>query len=209
MVNMNWFITKILLKIKWKFSKGWRNSSVSNASDLVTHHWAAHHCVGGSNPNACETSLASHAIYMLIQCTPLLVEKAGVTPEVNLRTPLCTGEEACKRGNPPWLWNPGQTSPEVQNRGISGPTKRTCVLQNLKKKKSGSFPENSNLKVLWIKALNYDWICTICSNCDSIQFKWLNYNMADWYDRRIKLLHHCLWSIHPKGWIKILCPKRL
>ena len=31
--------------------------------------------------------------------------------------------------NPPWLWNPGQTSPEVQNRGISGSTKRTCVLQ--------------------------------------------------------------------------------
>ena len=25
---------------------------------------------------------------------------------------------------PPWLWNPGQTSPEVQNRGISGPTKK-------------------------------------------------------------------------------------
>ena len=25
----------------------------------------------------------------------------------------------------------GQTSPEVQNRGISGPTKRTCVLKNI------------------------------------------------------------------------------
>ena len=73
---------------------------------------------------------------MLIQCTPLLVEKAGVTPEVNLRNPLCTGEEARKQGNPPWLWNPGQTSPEVQNRGISGPTKRTCTLEKLKKKKS-------------------------------------------------------------------------
>ena len=36
--------------------------------------------------------------------------------------------------NPPWLWNPVQTSPEVQNRGISGPTKRTPVLQNLKRK---------------------------------------------------------------------------
>ena len=31
--------------------------------------------------------------------------------------------------DPPWLWNPGQTSPEVQNRGISGPRKRTYVLQ--------------------------------------------------------------------------------
>ena len=114
---------------------GRRNSSVGNASDLVTHRWAAHHCVGGSNPNAYERSLTSHAVYMLIQCTPLLVEKASVAPEVNLRNPLCAGEEARKWGNPPWLWNPGQTSPEVQNRGISGPTKRTCVLQKFKKKK--------------------------------------------------------------------------
>ena len=28
--------------------------------------------------------------------------------------------------------HPGQTSPKVQNRGISGPTKRTYVLQKLK-----------------------------------------------------------------------------
>ena len=28
--------------------------------------------------------------------------------------------------DPPWLLYPGQTSPEVQNRGINGPTKRTC-----------------------------------------------------------------------------------
>ena len=37
-----------------------------------------------------------------------------------------TGEKACKvLRDPPWLWNPGQTSPEPQNRGISGPTRRT------------------------------------------------------------------------------------
>ena len=57
------------------------------------------------------------------------MEKAGVAPEVNLRNLLCASEEARKRGNPP-----GQTSPEVQNRGISGPTKRTCVLQKFLKK---------------------------------------------------------------------------
>ena len=38
-------------------------------------------------------------------------------------------QESVQARNPPWLWNPWQTSPEVQNRGISGPTKRTCVLQ--------------------------------------------------------------------------------
>ena len=41
---------------------------------------------------------------------------AGVTPEVNLRNLLQTGDEARKQGNPPWLWNPGQMSPEVQNK---------------------------------------------------------------------------------------------
>ena len=60
-----------------------KTGSVYNASDLVTHH-----CIGGSNPNACERSLASHAVYTLIQCTPILVEKAGVAPEVNLRNLL-------------------------------------------------------------------------------------------------------------------------
>ena len=44
-----------------------------------------------------------------------------------------SGKKAHKR-DPPWLWNPVQMSPEVQNRGISGPTKRTYVLQKLKKK---------------------------------------------------------------------------
>ena len=40
--------------------------------------------------------------------------------------------------DPPWLWNLGETSSEVQNRGISGPTKRTHVLQKFKKKKKSS-----------------------------------------------------------------------
>ena len=37
--------------------------------------------------------------------------------------------------DPPALLPPGQTSPEVQNSGINGPTKRTYVLQKFKKKK--------------------------------------------------------------------------
>ena len=34
--------------------------------------------------------------------------------------------------DPPWLWNPEQTSPELQNRSISDPTKRTDVFQKIK-----------------------------------------------------------------------------
>ena len=39
------------------------------------------------------------------------------------------------RQNPLWLWNPEETSPEVWNRGISGPTNGHVSNKNLKKKK--------------------------------------------------------------------------
>ena len=39
-----------------------------------------------------------------------------------------TGEKAHKQEIDPGFQNPGQTLPEIQNRGISGPTKRTCDL---------------------------------------------------------------------------------
>ena len=38
-----------------------------------------------------------------------------------------------------------KTSPEVQNKGISGPTKRTCVLQNLNKKQKNITYENEKI----------------------------------------------------------------
>ena len=52
-----------------------------------------------------------------------------VAPEVNLRI-----TQARKyAGDPPWLWDRDQTSPEVQNRRISGPTKMTMSSKNFKK----------------------------------------------------------------------------
>ena len=53
------------------------------------------------------------------------VQSAGVTPNVNLR--MTQARKHAKR-DPRWLWNQGQMSPEVQHRGISGPTKGTCVI---------------------------------------------------------------------------------
>ena len=47
------------------------------------------------------------------------IQSAGVAPEVNLRITQARNHTR----DPPWLWNPGQTSPEVQNRGISAPRK--------------------------------------------------------------------------------------
>ena len=55
---------------------------------------------------------------------------AGITPEVNLMNLLHEGEEALIR-----LWNQGQTSPEIQNKSISGSTERAAGLLKLKKNK--------------------------------------------------------------------------
>ena len=54
----------------------------------------------------------------------------GVVLEVNLIILLHAGNEEC---NPPLLWNPEQVSWEIQNRGISGHTKTTYILQNILK----------------------------------------------------------------------------
>ena len=39
------------------------------------------------------------------------------------------------QGVHPGFFNPGQMSPEVQNRGISGSTKRTIILQKINENK--------------------------------------------------------------------------
>ena len=59
------------------------------------------------------------------------VQSTGVAPEVNVRITQVRKHAR----DPHWLWNPGQTSPEVQNRGISGPTKRAYGLQKFFEKK--------------------------------------------------------------------------
>ena len=43
-----------------------------------------------------------HAVYMLIQCTPLLVEKAGVTPDMTFRITACKQERVQAR-YPLWI----------------------------------------------------------------------------------------------------------
>ena len=40
-----------------------------------------------------------------------------VTPEVNLRNPLCAGSKAHMQNNLPWPWNPGWTSPKSPKQG--------------------------------------------------------------------------------------------
>ena len=54
------------------------------------------------------------------------VEEMARLPEVNLREHVIR--------TPPPSGNKAETSPEVQNRGLSGPAKRTHVLQKFLKK---------------------------------------------------------------------------
>ena len=54
---------------------------------------------------------------------------AGVAPDVNLRILLCVGNKAHKQGDATLALKPrADITSEVQNRGISGPTKRNDVL---------------------------------------------------------------------------------
>ena len=71
------------------------------------------------------------------------VQSAGFTSEVNLRL---TQERKHAR-DLIRFWNPVQTSPEVQNSCISGPTKRSDVLQNWTRKPVGFM--QSCFFVLW------------------------------------------------------------
>ena len=57
-----------------------------------------------------------------------VMRSVGVAPEMNLDNPLGAGNKACKRMTPPWLCNTGQTSPEIQNRDVSGLRRKTDVL---------------------------------------------------------------------------------
>ena len=79
-------------------------------------------------------SLANHAVYMLIQYTPLLVEKAGVARVVTFRI-IVRKQERVQARYPLWIWNPWGRTHKVQNRSNQwlhkmdlGPNK------NLKKK---------------------------------------------------------------------------
>ena len=67
---------------------------------------------------------------------------AGVSPEVNLMILLQASNKAWKQDDPCWLSNLRQMSPEILNRGFSGPTKRTSVFK-IKKKEQYHHPNRT------------------------------------------------------------------
>ena len=56
-----------------------------------------------------------HAIYTLIQCTPLLVEKAGVAPDVTFRI-TAHKQERVQARYPLWIWIPWGWTHKVQKQ---------------------------------------------------------------------------------------------
>ena len=76
------------------------------------------------------------AVYTLIQCTPLLVEKAAVAPDVTLRLTACKQVSVQVRETPGFKTH-GEGHTKSKLRAISDPTKWTLVQQKyLKKKKN-------------------------------------------------------------------------
>ena len=59
---------------------------------------------------------------------------AGVTPEVNLRNPLCIGEEAHKRGIHPGFETQGRRHQKYKTRVSVTPQKGLMSSKNFKKK---------------------------------------------------------------------------
>ena len=78
---------------------------------------------------------------------PAAKRLACVEPEVDLRE--CTlllilqkYFKKWKRQNPLWLLNPEEKSPEIQNRGTSGPQKGHAFAVNFKKQTNKKNPQN-------------------------------------------------------------------
>ena len=96
-----------------------------------------------------------------LPCWPLYSQQVLHHAEVNLRITQVRKHIKCY---PPCISNPGQMSSEVQNRGISGSMKRTCVPKKFKKKNTIkelailklSFKRKSHrkFKVFWILTRN-------------------------------------------------------
>ena len=68
------------------------------------------------------------AVYMFIQCTPQLVEKAYVAPDVTLRFTVCK-QVLMQVKNHPGFETHGEGHMKSKIGAISGPTKWTLVQQ--------------------------------------------------------------------------------
>ena len=134
---------------RWKGLWAYKLTCTSRAGLAGLQRCSVAHTVAGSNHHQClwihdlqvcrSKRLGCHAeLHTVRRCW------LGCHTELHTVRRCCTrgeseehtGEKASKQArDSPWPWNPGQMSPEVQSKGISGSTKRTCVLQHFRKKR--------------------------------------------------------------------------
>ena len=116
-------------------------------------------------------------------------QSAGVAPEVNLSNSAQARKHA---RNPPWLWNLGQMSLEVQNRDISGPMKRTYVLQTKNLKKHLGFNYCSNTKFMFVSQGPFENLSLVVIATEHLNFT-SNTSPVNWAWEPRTALVWCSW----------------
>ena len=116
-----------------------------------------------------ERSPASHAVYMLIQCTPLLVEKGDDNPDMTFRITKHK-QEIVQVRDPLWIWNPWGRTHKVQKQEQSvapqnGPWSNKFFL-----KKVG----NVGILVLW-RLCEQLWRHPASTPTSLYNWSWLNF----------------------------------
>ena len=93
------------------------------------------------------------------------------------------------RQNPLWLWNPEDTSPEVWNRGISGPKNGHVSNKNFKKKRSSA--RSVSLKCAWQSSGHKVWILPLWIFCVVNKFTIYGHNIKLRKRQQHNTKRHC------------------
>ena len=121
-----------------------------------------------------------HAMYMLIQCTPLLVEKAGVAPDVTFRITACKQERVQAR-YPLWIWNPWGRTHEVQNRSNQWLHKMDLGPDKKIKKKKKKARKYIGFELFEVMNISVTDLHLGCKNIFSFRKIWIILNQKFWF----------------------------
>ena len=122
----------------------WNNRVLHETYPVAVAEWVARQTaeqeVGGSNPSIPPLRKHTCGEGDWLLCWHYTLAKVSYQRWISGNLYYIRLYQARIRQNPLWLWNPEEPSPEVQNRGISGPTNGHVSNKNLKKKKK-TYPD--------------------------------------------------------------------
>ena len=164
------------------------------------YHYKTLHVPLRANSMVTKGRLWCKDIFEWLSCHAGHPKRSCITPEMVIYNIYSFTK--CKQNYPLWLWNQQERSPEVQNKGISGPTKRTYppklkkillvieilrCLQVVIKQIQNIFQNFKNLVSNWDFEVSSSWdtnifYCCYCRNCSvsgtaSIK-SWSSYQIA-------------------------------